>query len=53
MISAVAETSGASIDEVKFHYYFFKILQRMENLPKNAFYSFCSRRWKYFKQTSL
>ena len=25
MISAVAETSGASIDEVKFHYYFFKV----------------------------
>ena len=25
MISAVAETSGASIDEIKFHNYFFKV----------------------------
>ena len=56
MISAVAETSGAFIDEVKFHYYFFysfEILKRIESLAKNAFSSFCSNRWKFFKQTPL
>ena len=25
----------------------------MENLAKNAFYSFCSIRWNFFKQTPL
>ena len=25
----------------------------MENLAKNAFYSFCSIRWKFFKHTPL
>ena len=56
MISVVAETSGASIDEVKFQLLFFQsyeILKRMENLAKNAFSSFCFIRWKFFKQTAL
>ena len=54
MISAVGETSGASIDEVKFHLLIFlsyEIVKRMENLAKNAFSGFCSDRWKFFKQT--
>ena len=56
MISAGAETSGTSIDEVKFQLLIFqsyKIVKRMENLAKNAFSSFCSIRWKFFKQTPL
>ena len=47
MISAVTETSEASIDELKFHTYFFKsyeILKRRENSAKNAFSTFCSIR---------
>ena len=47
MISAVAETSGASIDEAKFQLLIFQsyeTLKRMENLAKNAFSSFCSIR---------
>ena len=31
----------------------YEILKRMENLAKNAFSSFCSIRWKFFKQTPL
>ena len=56
MISAVAETSEASIEEIKFHYYFFQsceILKRMESLAKSAFSSFCSIRGKFFRQTPL
>ena len=30
-----------------------KFSQRMENLDKNEFSSFCSIRWKFFKQTPL
>ena len=56
MISAVAETSGASIDEVNFQSLIFQsyeIVKRMENLAKNAFYSFCSICWKFLEQTPL
>ena len=56
MISVVAETSGASIYEVKFQILVFKsyeIVKRMEKLAKNAFSSSCSIRWKFFKQTPL
>ena len=56
MISAVAETSEASIEEIKFQLSIFQsydIVKRMENLAKNAFSSFCSIRWKFFKQTPL
>ena len=31
MISAVTETSEASIDEVKFHYHFFKLRNSQKN----------------------
>ena len=43
MISAAAETSGASIDEVKFQLLFFEsyeILKRMESLAKTHFLVF-------------
>ena len=53
MISAVAETLGASIDEVKFYYFFYsnEILKRIENLAENAISGFCPIRWKFFKQS--
>ena len=56
MISPVAETSGASIDEVKFQSLIFQsyeIVKRMENLAKNAFCSFCSIGCKFLKQKPL
>ena len=56
MISALKETSGVSIDEIKLQNYFFKsyeILKRMEYLVKNAFSSFLSIRWKLLKQKPL
>ena len=56
MIPAVAETSEASIDKVKFQLIIFlsyEILKRMENLAKIAFSSFCCFGWKFFKQTPL
>ena len=56
MISAVAETSKASTDELKFQLLIsesYKILKRIETLAKNAFSSFCSIGWKFFKQTPL
>ena len=53
MISSGTETSGASIDGSKIPliiFYRYGILKRMKNLARNAFSSFCSIRWKFFKQ---
>ena len=46
MISAVAETSGASIDEVKFHYFF-----KFRNSQKNG--KFGQKRIVWFSLHSL
>ena len=53
MISAVTETPEASIDELKFHIKFFKVTKFSKNgkFGQNAFSSFCSIRWNFFKQT--
>ena len=43
MISAVKEISGSSIDEIKIHNYFFRVMKvskKLENLAKNAFLQF-------------
>ena len=55
MISAVTETSEASIDGKNSIINFLKLRnsQKNENFAENAFSSFCSIRWKFFKQTSL
>ena len=40
MILAVTEKSEASIDEVKFHKKYFKVLKRLDNLVKTHFLFF-------------